>query len=96
MLTQTRTNRKKYVDDSVNLKGNLIKIKNQARRLFRPISIHYVIKSPIQLVTVPLTHRLTFTGCMTTGATGAHIAKPHNHRTLGFYTCRSCQLYDFS
>jgi hypothetical protein len=40
MLTQTRINRKKYVNGSVNLKGNLNKIKIQARRSFRPISMH--------------------------------------------------------
>jgi hypothetical protein len=49
MLTQTRINRKKYVNGSVNLKGHLNKIKNQARHLFRhSMHLQYVIKSPIQ------------------------------------------------
>jgi hypothetical protein len=56
---QTRINRKKYVNVSVNSEG-LFKNKNQARRLFRPISIHLCHQKPdTARETVPLNH-LTF------------------------------------
>jgi hypothetical protein len=46
MLTQTRINRKKYVNGSVNLKARLNKIENQARRLFRPIYLYHQRPNP--------------------------------------------------
>jgi hypothetical protein len=44
--TRTPINRKKYVSGSVNSEGHVKKIKNQARRSLRPISIQLCHQKP--------------------------------------------------
>ncbi len=50
LTTETRIYKKKYFNGTVNADENLKKLKKQARRLFRPGSVLYVIQSPIRLV----------------------------------------------